>query len=177
MLKSRDSLKNKDKSDNLSDNQTSQESKANSKENAAAKPEAQFVAQQTRPSSSSNAQSKSDKPSDAKNPSTPHPKRPLPPMQKSLRLNAAAKRKLTPKPLIFLRAQPLLQRQKNLQRQRPQVKQTLPLQQIRRQIQQPPVSRNQTQHLLTRILRRLNVVESQKLFSHLIHRQTTKPRS
>jgi len=109
--------------------------------------------------------------------STPHPKRPLPPMQKSLRLNAAAKRKLTPKPLIFLRAQPLLQRQKNLQRQRPQVKQTLPLQQIRRQIQQPPVSRNQTQHLLTRILRRLNVVESQKLFSHLIHRQTTKPRS
>ena len=62
------SLKNKDKSDNLSNNKTSQEANANSKENAAAKTWAQFVAQQTKPSSS-NAQSKSDKPSDAKNPS------------------------------------------------------------------------------------------------------------
>lgn len=62
------SLKNKDKADNLSNNKTSQEANANSKENAAAKTWAQFVAQQTKPSSS-NAQSKSDKPSDAKNPS------------------------------------------------------------------------------------------------------------
>ena len=62
------SLKNKDKSDNLSNNKTSQEANANSKENAAAKTWAQFVAQQTKPSSS-NAQSKSDKPSDSKNPS------------------------------------------------------------------------------------------------------------
>lgn len=58
------SLKNKDKSDNLSDNKTSQEAKANSKENATAN-----VVQQTQPSSSSNAQSKSGKPSDSKNPS------------------------------------------------------------------------------------------------------------
>lgn len=63
------SLKNKDKSDNLSDNQIPQEAKANFKENASANTWAQFVAQQTKPSSS-NAQSKSDKPS-------PHPKRPL----------------------------------------------------------------------------------------------------
>lgn len=63
------SLKNKDKSDNLSDNKTSQEAKVNSKENATANTEAQFVAQQTRPSSSSNAQSKSDKSSNSKNPS------------------------------------------------------------------------------------------------------------
>lgn len=62
------SLKNKDKSDNLSDNQIPQEAKANFKENASANTWAQFVAQQTKPSSS-NAQSKSDKPSDAKNPS------------------------------------------------------------------------------------------------------------
>lgn len=63
------SLKNKDKSDNLSDNKTSQEAKANSKENATAKTEAQFCAQQTGPFSSSNAQSKTDKSSDSKNPS------------------------------------------------------------------------------------------------------------
>lgn len=62
------SLKNKDKSDNLSDNKTSQEAKANAKENSVVKTGAQFVAQQTK-LSSSNAQSKSDKPSDAKNPS------------------------------------------------------------------------------------------------------------
>ena len=62
------SLKNKDKSDNLSDKKTSQEAKANSKENATANTEAQFVVQQTRPSSSSNEQSKSHKPSDSKNP-------------------------------------------------------------------------------------------------------------
>ena len=66
------SLKNKDKSDNLSNNKTSQEANANSKENAAAKTWAQFVAQQTKPSSS-NAQSKSDKPSDSKNPSVGSP--------------------------------------------------------------------------------------------------------
>lgn len=63
------SLKNKDKSDNLSDNKASQEAKVDSKENAKANTEAQFVAQQTGPSSSSNAQGKSDKPSDSKNPS------------------------------------------------------------------------------------------------------------
>ena len=63
------SLKNKDKSDNLSDNKISQEAKANSKENATAKTEAQFCAQQTGPFSSSNAQSKTDKSSDSKNPS------------------------------------------------------------------------------------------------------------
>ena len=62
------SLKNKDKSDSLSDKKTSQDGKANSKENATANTWAQFVAQQTK-SSSSNAQSKSDKPFDAKNPS------------------------------------------------------------------------------------------------------------
>lgn len=62
------SLKNKDKSDSLSDKKTSQDGKANSKENATANTWAQFVAQQTKPSSS-NAQSKSDKPFDAKNPS------------------------------------------------------------------------------------------------------------
>lgn len=67
------SLKNKDKSDNLSNNKTSQEANANSKENAAAKTWAQFVAQQTKPSSS-NAQSKSDKPSDSKNPSVGSPR-------------------------------------------------------------------------------------------------------
>ena len=63
------SLKNKDKSDNLSDNKTSQEAKVNTKENSVVKTGAQFVAQQTEPSSSSNAQSKSDKSSDSKNPS------------------------------------------------------------------------------------------------------------
>ncbi len=62
------SLKNKDKSDSLSDKKTSQDGKANSKENATANTWAQFVAQQTK-LSFSNAQSKSDKPSDAKNPS------------------------------------------------------------------------------------------------------------
>ena len=61
------SLNNKDKSDSLSDKKTSQDGKANSKENATVNTWAQFVAQQTKPSSS-NAQSKSDKPSDAKNP-------------------------------------------------------------------------------------------------------------
>lgn len=55
------SLKNKDKSGNLSDKKTSQEAKADSKENKAAN-----LVQQTRPSSSSNAQSESDKPSDSK---------------------------------------------------------------------------------------------------------------
>lgn len=64
------SLKNKDKSNNLSENKTSQEAKANSEENATAKTWAQFVAQKTtRPSSSSNAQSKSGESSDSKNPS------------------------------------------------------------------------------------------------------------
>lgn len=62
------SLKNKDKSNNQSDNKTSQETKANSKENATANTSAQFVVQQTR-ASSSNAQNKSDKPSDSENPS------------------------------------------------------------------------------------------------------------
>lgn len=66
------SLKNKDKSDNLSDNRIPQEAKANFKENASANTWAQFVAQQTKPSSS-NAQSKSDKPSDSKNPSVGSP--------------------------------------------------------------------------------------------------------
>mgnify|MGYP000330582425 FL=1 len=63
------SLKNKDKSDSLSDKKTSQDGKANSKVNATAKTEAQFCAQQTGPFSSSNAQSKTDKSSDSKNPS------------------------------------------------------------------------------------------------------------
>ena len=63
------SLKNKDKSDSVSDKKTSQDGKANSKENATAKTEAQFCAQQTGPFSSSNAQSKTDKSSDSKNPS------------------------------------------------------------------------------------------------------------
>jgi len=63
------SLKNKDKSENLSDNKTSQGAKANSEENTAAKNSAQSVDQQIRPSSSSNAPIKSDKPSDSKNPS------------------------------------------------------------------------------------------------------------
>lgn len=58
------SLKNKDKSDSLSDKKSPQEAKANSKENATAN-----VVQQTRPSSSSNAQSKTGKPSDSRNPS------------------------------------------------------------------------------------------------------------
>ena len=58
------SLKNKDKSDSLSDKKTSQEAKANSKENATAN-----VVQQTRPSSSYNAQSKFGEPSDSKDPS------------------------------------------------------------------------------------------------------------
>lgn len=66
------SLKNKNKSDNLSDNQIPQEAKANSKEKEAAETWAQFVAQQTKPSSS-NAQSKSHKPSDSKNPSVGSP--------------------------------------------------------------------------------------------------------
>ena len=66
------SLKNKDKSDNLSDNRIPQEAKANFKENASANTWAQFVAQQTKPSSS-NAQSKSDKPSDSKYPSVGSP--------------------------------------------------------------------------------------------------------
>ena len=66
------SLKNKDKSDNLSDNKIPQEAKANFKENAAANTWDQFVAQQTKPSSS-NAQSKSEKPSDSKNPSVGSP--------------------------------------------------------------------------------------------------------
>lgn len=58
------SLKNNDKSDSLSDKKTPQEAKANSKENATAN-----VVQQTRPSSLSNAQSKTGKPSDSRNPS------------------------------------------------------------------------------------------------------------
>lgn len=58
------SLKNKDKSDSLSDKKTSQEAKVNSKENATAN-----VVHQTQPSSSSNAQSKTEKSSDSKNPS------------------------------------------------------------------------------------------------------------
>ena len=66
------SLKNKNTSDNLSDNQIPQEAKVNFKENAAATTWAQFVAQQTKPSSS-NAQSKSDKPFDSKNPSVDSP--------------------------------------------------------------------------------------------------------
>lgn len=57
------SLKNRNKTDILSDNKTSQEAKADSKENATAN-----GFQQTRASSSSNPQSKSDKHSDAKNP-------------------------------------------------------------------------------------------------------------
>lgn len=63
------SLKNKDKTDNLSDNKIPREANADSKENATAKACAQSVAQQTGPSSSSNAQGKSDKPSVSKNPS------------------------------------------------------------------------------------------------------------
>lgn len=62
------SLKNKDKSDNLSDNKTSQGAKANPKENTAAKNSTQSVDQQTGPSCSSNAPSKSEKTSDSKNP-------------------------------------------------------------------------------------------------------------
>lgn len=58
------SLKNKDKSDSLSDKKTSQEAKVNSKENATAN-----IVHQTQPSSSSNAQSKTEKSSDSKNPS------------------------------------------------------------------------------------------------------------
>lgn len=63
------SLKNKDKSDNLSGNKTSLGTKINSKENKAAKNSVQSVDQQTRPSSSANAQSKSGEPSGCKNPS------------------------------------------------------------------------------------------------------------
>lgn len=57
------SLKNKDKSDSLSDKKTSQEANANSKENATAN-----LVQQTRQSSSSNAQSQSHDLSDSKIP-------------------------------------------------------------------------------------------------------------
>ena len=56
-------LKNKDKSDSLSDKKTSQEANANSKENATAN-----LVQQTRQSSSSNAQSQSHDLSDSKIP-------------------------------------------------------------------------------------------------------------
>lgn len=59
------SLKNKDKSGNLSDNKSFQKGKTISKDNAAANTEAQ----QTPPSSTSNAQSKSDKSATSENPS------------------------------------------------------------------------------------------------------------
>lgn len=68
-IKRLNSLKNKDKSDNLSDKKSSQGAKAKTKESAAAMKSAQSVAQAAGPSSSSNTQSKSDKPSDSKNPS------------------------------------------------------------------------------------------------------------
>lgn len=106
-----------------------------------------------------------------------HPKHPLRLMQKSQKLNAAEKRSRNPKPLILLRIRPLLQRQKNLQSQNPQAKQNLPLLQNLKQIPQRPVSRNQTQHLLTRILRRQSGVVSQKPFSLLILRHPIMPRS
>ena len=109
--------------------------------------------------------------------SAPHPKRLLLPMQKSLKPNVGAKRKQIPKPLILLRTlSPLLIPNKP-QAKRPQMKQNLPLLQNLKQIQQRPVSRNQMQLLLTRILRRLNVAESQKPLSLLILRHQTMPRS
>ena len=46
--------------------------------------------------------------------STPHPKRLLLPMRKSLKLNVAAKRKLIPKPLLLLRMQTPLRRSNKL---------------------------------------------------------------
>ena len=76
-----------------------------------------------------------------------------------------------------LRMLPPLRMSNKLESKRSQVKQNLPLLQNLKQIQQHPLSRNQTQLLLTKILRRLNVVVSQKLFSRLILRQTTKLRS
>lgn len=110
-------------------------------------------------------------------PSALHPKRPLRPTQKSPKLNAAVKRKQTPKPLMQLRIQPPLRSSNKLKSKRPQVKQNQSLLQNLKQIQQPPLSRNQAQLLLTKILRRLNVVVSQKLFSRLILRYPTMPRS
>lgn len=110
-------------------------------------------------------------------PSALHPKRPLRPTQKSPKLNAAVKRKQTPKPLMQLRIQPPLRSSNKLKSKRPQVKQNQSLLQNLKQIQQPPLSRNQTRHLLTRILRRLNVVVSQKLFSLLILMHPAKPLS
>ena len=76
-----------------------------------------------------------------------------------------------------LRIQPPLRSSNKLKSKRPQVKQNQSLLQNLKQIQQPPLSRNQTRHLLTRILRRLNVVVSQKLFSLLILMHPAKPLS
>lgn len=81
------------------------------------------------------------------------------------------------KPLMQLRMLPPLRMSNKLESKRSQVKQNLPLLQNLKQIQQHPLSRNQTQLLLTKILRRLNVVVSQKLFSRLILRYPTMPRS
>ena len=109
--------------------------------------------------------------------SAPYPKHPLRPMQKSLKLNAAAKRKRIPKPLMLLRTQPPFRMSNKLKSKRPQVKQNLPPLQNPKRKQTCLICRNQMQLLLTRILRRLNAVESQKLFSLLILRQTMKLRS
>lgn len=109
--------------------------------------------------------------------SAPHPKRPLRPMQKHLKLSVVAKRNQMRKPLTHQRIQTPLRMSNKLESKRSQVKQNLPLLQNLKQIQQHPLSRNQTQLLLTKILRRLNVVVSQKFFSRLILRYPTMPRS
>ena len=76
-----------------------------------------------------------------------------------------------------LRMLPPLRRSNKLKHKKPQVTLNLPRLQNLKQIQQRPISQNQTQHLLTRILRRLNEVENQKLFSLLILRHPAKPLS
>ncbi|MFR5390920.1 hypothetical protein [Parasutterella sp.] len=171
------SLKNKDKSDNLSNNKASQEANANSKENAAAKTWAQFVAQQTKPSSS-NAQSKSDKPSDSKNPSVGSPSETSSASDaEKPKAKRGRKKKADTQTANATENPAAAPKLKQAESKRPQVKQNQSLLQNLKQIQQPPLSRNQAQLLLTKILRRLNVVVSQKLFSRLILRYPTMPRS
>ncbi len=127
------SLKNKDKSDSLSDKKTPQEAKANSKENATAN-----VVQQTRPSSSSNTQSKTGKPSDSRNPSVDSAS------ETSSATDAEtpkAKRGRKKKSDAQTANAPPLRMSNKLESKRSQVKQNLPLLQNLKQIQQHPLSR------------------------------------
>ena len=167
------SLKNKDKSDSLSDKKTPQEAKANSKENATAN-----VVQQTRPSSSSNTQRKTGKPSDSRNPSVD-----------SASETSSATDAETPKAKRGRKKKSDAQTANAPENSAaaPNVKQA-GKQKVSSEAKPAPAAKpkantaastqpNQTQLLLTKILRRLNMVVSQKLFSRLILRYPTMPRS